>query len=81
MSSHPFRFGLQVSSLPEDVVLSTRFGTYSLTASRTPAGFRIERRALILPQTVAPRDYPDFRSFCARVDEAERARALLRRKP
>lgn len=72
--------GLEVAALPKGAVLSGKFGTYSLTAEKTPGGFKVERRALLLPQTISAKDYPAFRAFCRRVDEAERARAVLRRK-
>ncbi len=71
--------GLEVASLPKGTVLSGDFGTYSLTVARTPLGFRIERRALLLPQTVSAKDYPRFRTFCRKIDEAEQLLIVLRR--
>jgi hypothetical protein len=70
--------GTEVASLPEAAVTTSTFGSYSLTAARTADGFRLERRALLAPQTVAPADYPAFREFCQSVDDAEKARVLLR---
>jgi tetratricopeptide (TPR) repeat protein len=71
---------LEVVSLPAGTVLSGEFGTYSLTVTRTADGFRLERRALLLPQTVSARKYPAFRAFCRKIDEAEKFRIVLRRR-
>jgi len=77
--SHRLAPGLELAALPAGKVLSGDFGTYSLTVSRTAQGFRIERRALILPQRIRAKDYPRFRKFCRSVDEAERLRIVLKR--
>ncbi|MHC4914755.1 MAG: tetratricopeptide repeat protein [Planctomycetota bacterium] len=72
--------GLEIGSLPDGKVISGEFGNYSLTVVRTADGFRVERRGLVLPQTVSPESYPRFRAFCSEVDEAEKVRVILRRK-
>ncbi len=71
---------LEAVSLPAGAVLSGEFGTYSLTVTRTADGFRLERRALLLPQTVPVKKYPAFRAFCRKLDEAEKFRIMLRRR-
>ena len=71
---------LEAVSLPAGRLISGRFGSYSLSVARTPGGFTVERRALILPQTIAPGEYPRFREFCRQVDEAEKLETVLRRR-
>ncbi len=71
--------GLEIESLPAGKVISGEFGSYSLSVTRTANGFALERRGLVLPQTVSPENYPRFRAFCREVDEAEKIRVILRR--
>jgi tetratricopeptide (TPR) repeat protein len=71
--------GLSVEELPEPLMLSGKFGTYSLEITAVENGYRLQRRMLILPQTISVSDYKKFRDFCSRIDEAEKGMLLVRK--
>lgn len=71
--------GLETAELPPPVTLAGTFGSYSLSWTTVPGGFRLERRLVVPVQSISTEAYQDFRAFCRDVDEAERAGILLRR--
>ncbi len=61
------------SRLPSDVTLQTSIGQFSLLHVREGDGrLRIERLLTLRPGRITPEEYPAFREFLSRVDEAER---------
>jgi len=58
--------------IPEDTVLVSQFGLYSLVFHREGRAVRITRSLIVQPQRIEPEDYSRFAEFCRKVDAAEK---------
>jgi hypothetical protein len=65
--------GLEVVRPPEAVDQDTPFGRYALSVREEAGTLVVDRRAILPPRRIDPEDYPDFRAFAQRIDDAERA--------
>jgi len=63
--------------VPEDTVLVSEFGVYSLMFNVEGSRLDITRSLIVPPQRIDPTDYGRFAEFCRRVDAAERRDVLI----
>ena len=64
--------------LPQNRVLLSPFGLFSLIYSREGSAVIVNRSLYIPDQTIQPEDYPKFVEFCRAIDSAETAELTLK---
>ena len=71
--------GFLPTELPAPVSLDATFGSYRQNWTLDGDTLVVERRLDLNSPRIEPAEYPDFRAFARRVDEADRRVVLLRR--
>ena len=73
--------GFEVASIPEQVVLNSKFGTYSFSIEPIDNSKLIYKRKLeIFKGDYQKTDYKDYRSFRREITKADKASIVLKRK-
>ena len=71
------RPGQEVIAVPSELSLVTPFGEATIHSEVRPGEVEVKSRLLLTVRRVSPQDYPAFRSFCQRVDQAMASRLVL----
>lgn len=71
--------GMKLLSAPAASSGSTRFGSWSLTLSEQAGEITVKSRVELSVDQVSPRDYQEFRAFCAAIDTALTPRLVVGR--
>jgi hypothetical protein len=72
--------GFELVQLPSSVNIRNEFGTYALTFVQKGRRITVKRRFNLLPQRIPREKYNEFIEFCRKVDEAELARIIIKKK-
>lgn len=65
--------------IPEDTLLISEFGFYSLIFHIQESTLNVTRSLLVPPRRIDPEDYPRFVEFCRTIDAAEKCEVVLGR--
>ncbi len=72
--------GFAPLNLPEPVTLKTRTATFRMTWSFQDGVVRVERELATLINRVEPQEYPEFREFSIRVDQADQQVVIAKKE-
>lgn len=69
--------GQKFVSVPTPSHSEGTFGSYSLTVDEQPSAITVKSRLSLSKKRITPAEYPAFRAFCAKVDEALSQRLVV----
>jgi tetratricopeptide (TPR) repeat protein len=71
--------GARVVRAPPDVSQQTPFGSYSVAVERQPGQVSVKSRLSVTATRVKPKQYKEWRRFCAQVDNAFSQRLVIQK--